>query len=185
MDSSRITTRARAGLCRSIPCSFRNPRLAASRLVVLLALGLGACTYAWWARTGSAQGEPVYTVAALRENLEHDPSAWLHRTVRVRAIPALRWCLVWTTPSPSCQLWEPALLSTGTGATAPLPLAWGSAPPLLAFLRRTPLLDEVAPPPQPIHWATPGIYRVRLQSMTCFSPGTSPCYEAIVLDGSS
>jgi hypothetical protein len=73
----------------------------------------------------------VYTVAALRANLERDPSVWLRRTVRIRAIPALRWCFVWTTPGPSCHLWEPALVGTGTSVVEPLPLVWGSAPPFL------------------------------------------------------
>jgi hypothetical protein len=170
-------------------CSFRHPRIAAGLLLGLLALSLATlagagCARAWWARIGSAQSEPVYTLAALRASLERDPSAWLGRTVRMRAIPALRWCFVWTTPSPSCQLWEPALVGTGTGAAEPLPLAWGSAPAPLAYLRRVPVLGALAPPPQAIRWGAPGIYRVQLHATTCFAPGMSPCYEAMVLDSS-
>jgi hypothetical protein len=155
----------------------------------LLALGLATlagagCARAWWARIGTARTEPVYTVAALRAYLKRDLSAWVQRTVRVRAIPALRWCFVWTTPSPSCQLWEPALVGAGTDAHGALPLAWGGAPPVLAYLRQLPVLDALAPPPQGIWWGTPGIYRVHLHATTCFAPGLAPCFAVAVLDSS-
>jgi hypothetical protein len=150
----------------------------------LAIIASAVCAHAWWARIGSAQSEPVYTVAALRAYLERDPSAWVQRTVRVRAIPAMRWCFVWSWPSPSCRLWEPALAGTGASAAAPLPLAWGGAPPLPTLLRRVPVLDLLAPPPQAIRWGAPGIYRVQLHATTCFAPGMSPCYEVMVLDSS-
>jgi hypothetical protein len=108
----------------------------------------------------------------------------MQHTVHVRAIPALRWCFVWTWPSPNCQLWEPALVGMGMDSQAALPLAWGGAPPVLAYLRQMPVLEALAPSPQGIRWGTPGIYRVQLRATTCFTPGMAPCFEAAVLDSS-
>lgn len=187
MERILLTPRATAVRRGSIVCDFRHWRIITGLLVGLLALSLTilACEVCW-ARSGSAHNAPVYAVAALRAHLDRDPGAWLRRPVRVRAIPALRWCFAWMTPGPICQLWEPALVSTdGARAVEPLPLAWGSAPPLLAVLRQAPLLGAITPAPQAIHWAAPGIYRVQIQVTTCFSQGTALCYAAQVLDSSS
>jgi hypothetical protein len=156
-------------------------RLLAMSLV-LLAGAVGF--HVWWEQSGGSRGVPIYSLAALRANLESDPTNWLGRTARVHAIPVLQWCFVWTVPSPRCALQEPALVSPKTNTDAPLPLAWGSAPPLLAFLRQVPLLGAVAPPPQVIQWARPGIYRVQVLVASCFAVGMGPCYKATVLDSS-
>jgi hypothetical protein len=163
----------------------RTSRRARGMVTAVAALALAGSALAWWAHTGSYPREPVYTVAALRAHLERNPHAWLQRTVRVHAIPVLRWCFVWTTPGPNCQLWEPALVSTGPNTGLPLPLTWGSTPRELTFLRHVPLLGALVSPPQTILWAAPSIYRVRLQTTSCFSPGLTACYQAIVLNASS
>jgi hypothetical protein len=85
-----------------------------------------------------------------------------------------------------CRLSEPALVAAEADDQGePLHLAWGDAPPLLALLRRMPMLSALAPKPQAIAWATPGVYRVELQQAACFSGETGPCYQAVILDAAA
>jgi hypothetical protein len=133
------------------------------------------------------QHAQVYTIGSLRVKLAVDPAAWQRQIVRVHAIPARQWCFDWALPANgTCKLWEPALLGDERGNMGePLPLAWGSPPPRLAVLRRMPLLALLAPSPQAIDWATPGVYTIQLERASCFSGGTGPCYEAVILDAAA
>lgn len=159
----------------------RHRTLLCALLGLLL---IGACAAA--AATGRHDQPRVYSIALVEAGLEQQPAAWLRRTLRVRAIPVLHQCLAWETPGPICQLWGPVLAGAERASTAdPLPLTWGDAPPMLALLRHQPILRDLVPAPQGIRWTTPGIYRIRLQATPCFAPGTSPCYQVVIVDAGS
>ena len=69
----------------------------------------------------------------------------------------------------------------------PLPLAWGQAPPLLAFLRHLPLphlplLKLMIPSPQVLHSGVAAVYRIQLQPTACVLSASPPCYGALLLD---
>jgi hypothetical protein len=69
-----------------------------------------------------------------------------------------------------------------TGAVAPLPLALAGPDPLLAIVRRVPLLGSLAPAPQAVHWDVAATYRAQLRATNEALCGTPPCYEALLLD---
>jgi hypothetical protein len=71
-----------------------------------------------------------------------------------------------------------ALVAPGqAGGTPPLYLQWGNADPLLASLRRLPLVGRLAPSPQRPHWGPPAVYRIQL----CCPPVTSSGSADVVL----
>jgi hypothetical protein len=123
----------------------------------------------------------VYTVWALRAALQQAPQDWVGRTLLVRGV--VKSCpYVGYGP---CARWQPALsdrwAAARSAAVAPLPLVWGSAPPLLSFLRRVPFLGSVTPPPQELHWDTLTSYRIQLRAGSC-GWAHLPCYEALLVD---
>ena len=66
-----------------------------------------------------------------------------------------------------------------------LMVTWGGEDPLLARLRRLPLVGQFAPPPQRLRWGTPSVYRVKIKSLgssAMCSPNKAPCYAAELLD---
>jgi hypothetical protein len=112
-------------------------------------------------------------VAGLRAHLLLEPASWVHRTVKVRAVPAV------CTP---CGDWLPGLVDPATHSTARfLPLVMGDAPPLLASLRRLPLVRRFAPP-QALVWGRPAVYRVRLRRIACLVPRDLVCAAAVLVD---
>lgn len=143
--------------------------------------------YAAMAPGNQAPHSRVYTLAAVRARVANDPSGWLGRAVRLRATPARQWCFDWVLPANgTCRLSAPALLAAEPGDRgAPLPLTWGDASPLLALLRRAPLLGALAPRPQAITWGTPGIYRIEFTGTPCLAGQTDPCYQAVLLDAAA
>lgn len=155
--------------------------LAASGVIALL-LVLGAVVIAQ-AVDRPADG-PVYPVAALRAHLARDPGVWVDRPLRVRAI-AIDLCAAWTGMAhiPSCLNRQPALIDPGApmGMEA-LPLASGPVPPPVAFLRRLPLIGQVAPAPQRPRWDTIAVYRIELRAVPCGAAEQPLCYEALLLD---
>jgi hypothetical protein len=138
-------------------------------------LGVGLCLAA---RAGASG--PVYGVATLRAQLAREGSAWLGRTVRVRA--ALDPCGGTSLPGGRpCPTFAPALVDSAGGSTAgPLPLQLGPAPQPLALFRRIPLLDRLLPGPQALHWGEVAVYQVRL--VGCGMPDQPACYVAVLLD---
>lgn len=125
----------------------------------------------------------VYSLAVLDDALARQPRAWLQRPLRVYALLGGKCTAMAGLYTPSCAAWELALTDpVGSAEVAPLPLAWGSAPPLLAFLRRLPLLGQVAPPPQILHSSVPAVYRIELQPAACTGMDGPPCYQALLLD---
>ena len=59
---------------------------------------------------------------------------------------------------------------------------WEEAASLLVSMRHLPLLGRLLPAPQIIEWGTPTVYRIRLDAVSCFTPDTPICYEAILPD---
>jgi hypothetical protein len=144
-------------------------------LGVLVASGLVVAALSTQERYGA-----VYSVAGLHERLAAHPAAWVGRPLRVRALAGA--CTTQSGTGP-CLYWQPELTDPDAppGAWA-LPLARGSSPPLLALLRRLPLLGDLAPPPQRPHWGQTRVYSLLLQAGPCFTGDPPPCYEAVLID---
>ena len=126
---------------------------------------------------------PMYTMAALRERLAVQPAAWVDRPLRVRAwaSPCTAW--IGVAHASPCLNFQPTLTDPqGYYGAAALPLASGTASPLLALLRRLPLIGNGAPAPQQPHWDTIGVYRIQIHVVYCDPINQPPCYEALLLD---
>jgi hypothetical protein len=119
----------------------------------------------------------VYTVAELRRQVLRTPQDWMGRTVQVQgrvvSYRARTDPFTWRT---HVILIDAGVPTWGEG----LPLVAGPVDPMLAVLRRTPLVGRLVPRPQPLHWDTLAIYRVQVHTR----PGSSctTCYEAVLLD---
>jgi hypothetical protein len=153
-------------------------------LTFLLAVG-GLVIVVGSVRAGhAADRTPVYSVRMLRAALAQAPERWAGRTLLVRGV--VRSC-PYPRPSP-CASWPPALADPAEAAAPTaaelLPLAWGSAPPVVAFLPRLPLLSAVVPAAQEPQWGALAVYRVQVRALTC-GAAQSPCYEALLLDAKS
>jgi hypothetical protein len=146
----------------------RSPLLLGVLLGLALATGLAAVAL----RRPLDQG-PVYTVAQVQAQLQRQPGAWAGRTVRVRGV-ATQWCMPGYSRCLRPHLSDPDL----EVASEPLLLAWAAPDPLLAFVRRVPLL----PAPQAVHWIADATYRVELRDMPGEPCGAATCYEAVLLD---
>jgi hypothetical protein len=148
--------------------------------VVVGMLWLGGATFL--PLTGQRAAGRVYSVAQLHAQIERDPTAWVGRTVRVRGwIPGCPGILSLAGPA-ACQGSPPLLADSSAPMSAPLSVAMGAPDPLLAVLRRVPLLGEHVPAPQALRWEANATYRVQLR----IAPDTwcrrSPCYQAVLLD---
>ena len=85
--------------------------------------------------------------------------------------------------TPACASWSYALTDPDQVSTAvPLLLSWGGAPPLLAVLRRVPLVGQLAPAPQILYSGVPAVYRVQVRNAACASTEAAPCYGVGLLD---
>lgn len=101
----------------------------------------------------------VYTVAAVERGVARDPTHWIGRTVLVRGQPVSY--LLWR--APDSVVMQIGLVDSGRGNTArPLPLRWGDPDPVLAFLRRLPVVGRFAPHPQRPLWDIPAVYRLQI-----------------------
>jgi hypothetical protein len=67
-------------------------------------------------------------------------------------------------------------------ASDPLTLVPGALPPVLAVLRRLPLLGTLVLAPQVLHWGAPATYRIRLQAVPESICGISNCCKPLLLD---
>jgi len=139
---------------------------------------LGALVCLLLVMTGAGGRGRVYGVSQVIAGLNRDPRAWVGRTVLVRGaglrlLPgcgAGHWCLE--------GLYEPAARRRG----AVLLLEPGPADPLVARLRRVPILDGVAPLPQRLRGGAAAVYRVRFQAAPRQSCDARPCVTAILVD---
>lgn len=135
---------------------------------------------------GHTDSGPVYSVAAVRAHLAHDPGRWVGRTLLVRGevVPCLAM------PSADNGLcaalaprgWQPPSPTPWRAAIDPLPLVHASIDPFLGRIRRLPLLGDLLPAPQVPQWGAVATYRVRLRASVNSSRGTGACYEALLLD---
>jgi hypothetical protein len=151
----------------------KQPLVALVLLLSLLAgsgLGLGATQ-------GNGTRGPVYRVAQLASGLHRDPGAWLGHTVLVRGVAGVATC----TQPPRRVLCGPLrfMLSDPDPAARWLDLTWTDGGPVLALLRRVPLLRSVVPAPQAIRWGAVAVYRIQLQVER---PCGAACYAVVLLD---
>jgi hypothetical protein len=155
----------------------RSPLLLPGLLGLLLAAGLAVPAISWL-----PDHAPVYTVAQLQAHLARDPTALVGRTLRVRGIANPAGCSTTDAQqgAPCPDRWRQGIVDPD-GVTL-LPLTAGPSNPLLAFVRRVPVLGGLAPAPQAVHWGVLATYRVRLGAMPHSLCGTTPCYEARLLD---
>jgi hypothetical protein len=126
---------------------------------------------------------PVYSVGTLRAYLAHHPTppGGLLVGVRAQAEPCQAWDSL---HSPlRCPRLEPVLVDPdGTDLADPLPLVIGSGSPLLAALRRLPLVSRLMPAPPQMQWDALTTYQVRLQPIAGEPCGAAICYQAVLLD---
>jgi hypothetical protein len=147
--------------------------LVAGIALLLLVLGSGAILQV----TDQRAGGPLYTVAALRAHLAHDPAAWLDRPLRVQAVASV--CTTWDEAAHGrpCLTWGPALTDPGvTDGAGALPVVAAPAPPLVSFLRRLPLIGSVLPAPQQPRWDSLGTYHIQLHAVACDQTAQQSCY---------
>jgi hypothetical protein len=178
---SRIGGRAAHGM-RALFIRLLSMKHALFLLLGTLGITLGANLLV---RIATSTPGPVYTVAALQRHLAQEPSAWVGRAVRVRATVYADGCATWDDGTlPACREWLALLFDPEEHASVPpLTLARGPMPPLLAALRRVPVLQRLAPAPQVVHWETVATYRIQLRAASCHRGGAPRCtYEALLLD---
>jgi hypothetical protein len=125
----------------------------------------------------------IYTLTALRTQLQREPLAWLNKTVHVRALLTSCRDVAPVAGSSPCQDRQVALLDPqATHRTWKLPVLLGSAPPMLTVLRQVPLLGDLVPAPQVLRWGTAAVYAVQLRRAPCSQPGGPACFAALLLD---
>jgi hypothetical protein len=127
---------------------------------------------------------PVYTVAQVQAQLARRPRAWTNRALLLRGVAEVAGCVVDT---PDGQLLcGPARAVLGDAGPPPtgasLPLALAGSDPLLAVVRRVPLLGGLLPAGQMVHWGEVATYRVELRVMPDQVCGAATCYGALLLD---
>jgi hypothetical protein len=149
-------------------------------LVAPLALVLGAGSAAVIS-TGQRSHVPVYTLAELRAGLVRNPAAWVGRAVRVRGMVQSSGCLAWDAGgSAPCR--DRAAYLLGPDGASVLQVAGWERDPLLATLRRLPLVGRLVPGPRAARWGALATYRVRLQAAPAPVCDDTPCYEVFLLD---
>lgn len=122
--------------------------------------------------------DQIYTVPQIVAGLSGNPYAWIGRTVLVRGTAGE---LVPPCPSGS---WCPTLLFAGDRPTPGqiLLLEPGPASPLLAPLRRVPLVGRVIPAAQRLRWYAPATYRILFQAVPGTTCDSLPCVNALLVD---
>jgi hypothetical protein len=149
-------------------------------LIVLLALMLGMGSAAEIGIDRRTPGR-VHTVAEVRASLERQPAAWLGRTVQVRGMVLSSGCLAWDAGGSAPCRDRSAYLLDRDGASV-LQVAGWESDPLLAALRRLPLVGRLVPGPQVVHWGALATYRARLVAAAAAMCDVAPCYVALLLD---
>lgn len=147
-------------------------------------LGLALVAAAADLRATLALGGPVYTIAQVYDHGLQMPDPWVNRTVRVRAIFGA--CDTWLAETGStgpCMSWQAGLVDPGLAARSRvLSLIPGDPPPLLAFLRRLPLLARLAPVQQIPALGKAAVYWVRLRAIASSSRGPGVFVEVVPID---
>jgi hypothetical protein len=133
----------------------RSLRLLVALPALLLPTG-GAAMVA----TSRGDHAPAYTVAQVRAHLVDDPAAWVGRTVRVRGVATKCFMLLEHGYFRCLPLRQPQLSDPDLEVASEPLLAWAAPDPLLAFVRRVPLLGGRLPAPQAVDWWEVATYRV-------------------------
>jgi hypothetical protein len=142
-------------------------------LLPAVLLGPASLAALWLAAgPGHEQAGAVYSVQEVQMGLEHYPAAWLGRAVRVRGMVYSADC--------SCRDRSPSLLDRdGTGM---LPVAGWEPDPLLAALRRLPLVGGLVAGPRALRRGALATYRVRPQAAPAPLCDATPCYAVVLLE---
>lgn len=172
--------------------SLHKPEAWSRRAVLLLCAPALLCLSLWMGYRGitlagrGAVPPRIYTLAALRTQVQRAPQGWVGKTVRVHALLITCNDVTPVSGSSPCQDWQLALLDPqATHGTWKLPVLLGFAPPLLTVLRRVPLLGDLAPAPQVLRRGTASAYAVQLRRAPCARPGGRACFLALLLDAGS
>jgi hypothetical protein len=173
------------GLVAQGRAALRRRRLPAATIRCLVALGLAVAAL-WAGRTllgagGGATIDRVYTVAEMLAGLDRQPDAWLGRVVRVRGMALSSGCLAWDAGGSAPCRDRAAYLLGGDGASV-LQVTGHAPDPLVAALRRLPLVGRLVPGPLVVRWGALATYQVRLQVAPAAVCDASPCYGALLLD---
>jgi hypothetical protein len=128
---------------------------------------------------------PVYSVAQVQAQLLRRPRTWTNRALLLRGVALTAGCPMdgtigaWLGCPPPLQ----TVLADADPkvAVAPLPLAWAGPGPVLATVRRLPLLGDL-PAPQVVDWGEVATYLVELRAMPDEVCGAATCFEALLLD---
>lgn len=148
-------------------------------LAVVIASGLLKTT------TSSARSTRVYTVAQVRAIMARDPNEWVGRTVRVqgRVVITLLACpyngRFW------CHAIQWAEIDPDVPGPRPLLVVPESANPLLAALRRLPVVGRYVPASRALREGR-GVFRIRLRATPhCpFLSANPSCANAVLLASS-
>ena len=141
--------------------------------VVVLAAGLMRAT------VHTRTPEPVYSFATVRAQLARDPAAWMGRSILVQAMAVAYHQRF----DRGTALTEIDLTDAGAQWSKQyLPVLRGTPDPVVALLRRLPLLGHVLPAPQPLRWGVPAIYRLHFREVPCSAGAPQLCYIALLLD---
>lgn len=175
------------------PASWGRPNCRPVLVLLLPLAAIVAAVLSWGGRSGMVwppnlgNTGPVYTVAAVREHLAHDARGWVRRTILVRG--SLAPCMVVSSAGdvPCAAMvpgaWPLDLVDPDRPADVePLPLMRGDSNQALALLRRLPVLQDLVPAAQDVHWEGVATYRVQLQAMAHGLCGAGDCYGAVLLD---
>jgi hypothetical protein len=129
---------------------------------------------------------PVYLVAEVRHHLDRDVRAWGVRALLIRGevVPCLAVPSVGERPCAALVSgpWQPSGSAPRRPASDPLTLVRGAPPPEAALLRRVPLLGDLVPALQLLHWGAVATYRARLQAIPKSICGADVCFEAVMVD---
>jgi hypothetical protein len=130
---------------------------------------------------------PVYDIAVVRTHLAHAAKDWVGRPLLVRGWLVPCEAIPTEGDGPCADLVpEPRRATDAAPAAAALtdalPLTREAANPLLARIWRIPILGDMLPAPQVLRWGAVATYRVRLRAVANSICGTTPCYEAVLLD---
>lgn len=161
---------------------MKRPALVVLVLILALALVTAGATSLAGGGRHAAVAARVFTVAQVRTVMAHNPKEWAGGAVLVRGRLVV---MVFDCPYMG-RFWCPTLqwVEIDPDAPGPQPLLVTLTPanPLLAAIRRLPLLGRFIPTTGPLHEG-PGIFRIRLRAAPrCPFPSANPsCANAVLL----
>jgi hypothetical protein len=91
-------------------------------------------------------------------------------------------CLSWDTAEGGAPCRDRSAYLLDRDGASLLPVTGWASDPLLAALRRLPLLGALLPRPQVVRWGALATYRVQLLPVAAGACSVAPCYRALLLD---